>query len=607
MNTTQHEVQLKAARDRATSMSSRLINSVLKKLPHIAESSAMYALVGNALSYGTWDSKLQAQFIDQYMPETDLPNVCQALASVGLLTHCQHDDGSWYWELSDNLVSKAAECMTEALDRIPGICIPFEYVEDWKYGQTHNSLNLQLCAGNSVPSKAAIEAANRLQQVQFEVNPVVLWLLECNALQQGANPTLQAQYQLAKQVHDHGPCRFYVTFDYRGRMYYRGGLLTPQGPDWQKALFQFHAPMKLGKSGHHALAAVAATEYGSKASLQDRIDWGMENAAKHGEEIILSGKVIKSYQYSAQAVEMAWIQRHIDSGADVADYLSHIVCHADGCCNGLQHGAAMTGSRSVAQLTNCTAATRNDSPNDAYTAALNSGIEALTGYPRAQAALLGAGRNSLKYPVMVVSYGAGEQTCYKAFCDWATDEQISGLRTGTKKPEQLIYKAVGTVAGPIIALNAAMKKAVAETQKLYPCPIMWEASDGFLVVQECRSKDKKDKRYLGAGEFKQRTDGISAKAQEAAIGPNYVHTRDSDHCREVVRSVSYSVVTVHDSIGCHAGSFWHCAGAIRRGFVTIYEFDQAESFRLWNNVDFKVPQLGDYHPSECLKAPYFFL
>jgi DNA-directed RNA polymerase len=571
----------------------------------------VYSLMGLAIADGHWDGFMQSQWLLQHYPDADYWEVCCALASVGYLAKYQcPQTQQWQWKLSSKLTSDADRIMASAVSQAEAVCMPFQSVEPWKYGETHNHLNIRLTGGSSVPSEAAVEAVNQLQSVQFEINPYITWLLRTNA-NINKDSMLAAQYRLAEKVQSLGSCRFYVTFDYRFRMYYRGGLLTPQGPDWQKALFQFHVPMRLGNSGLDALRLSAATAYGMKGSLASRLSWGMNQAVTYGEELLNTGVLIDCadpYQFAAIAIELANIRKYIKNGGKDSDYLSKVVCHADGSCNGLQHGAAITGSREVATLTNCTKATRYDAPQDAYSAASTAMVDMLSGSPSAQAAVVAAGRKGFKAPVMTVSYGAGEKTCYIGFTKQLDDAGNSAVsRACNNKAEATVYAAVATVASPIMQLNAVMKKAVTETQQYGPVPVMWESADGCVVIQESKTKNKKLMSWVGTGEYKTRTDGINAKAQEASIGPNMIHTYDADHCREVVRSVGYSLVTVHDSIGCHAGSFWNCASVIRKAFSKVHQYDMFHSFDQCNGTKVEVPNLGDFDPSEVLAAPYFFL
>ena len=47
-----------------------------------------------------------------------------------------------------------------------------------------------------------------------------------------------SQIALLKELQQHDKLYFIVTADYRGRLYYRGGIVTPQGNDFCKAAFQ---------------------------------------------------------------------------------------------------------------------------------------------------------------------------------------------------------------------------------------------------------------------------------------------------------------------------------------------------------------------------------
>ena len=78
----------------------------------------------------------------------------------------------------------------------------------------------------------------------------------------------------------------------------------------------------------------------------------------------------------------------------------------------------------------------------------------------------------------------------------------------------------------------------------------------------------------------------------------------------VVNNVDHELVTVHDSIGSHAGNFFKTASAIRTQFVAVHEYDILTE--LCTSMDVKPinfvakRRAGGYNASEALNSTYIF-
>ena len=584
----------------------RLINSLLKRIDLPEEqASEVYGILGTAIAAGQWcERQIKALIIDRELP-VDYMQLCDSLRALGYLKRHKTETGYSY-SFGNSFLQDCNLHMQETLERLPEAMRPFDTVEPWKYGQRYNDLNIALVKGDTIPSPKAIEALNRSQAVRYCINNHILHLMKDNAHN---DPIMWAQWQIADN-YKNKPFSFYLTFDYRTREYYRGGLITPQGPDWQKAILDFSQPMLIGKNGKSALRIAAANAYGIKGSMVDRLQWAATNAASMGCDTLatseLNAGASDPWQFARLSIELYLLDQWIDQGNAEDQFPSQAVCHADGSCNGLQHGAALTGNRKTAKLTNCCASTRDKEPEDAYIDAQNNTITNLTGDARLQAFALAAGRKPFKYPVMVTSYGAGKTTCYTAFLKHLTKNQRDAIASDYEVMSEAVAKGIATTAGPLVNLNRKMKKATEKVQALGTITMQWETSDGCIINQDARTKDKDKMNFVGFGKYQTRTDGTCPDAQISSIGPNFVHSMDASHIRAVTLGTKCDLALIHDSIGCHAGAFWHVAKVIRKTFADVHAFDWLGSFNQWNGTNIQIIK-GDYCPTEAVKAPYFFL
>ena len=85
-----------------------------------------------------------------------------------------------------------------------------------------------------------------------------------------------------------------------------------------------------------------------------------------------------------------------------------------------------------------------------------------------------------------------------------------------------------------------------------------------------------------------------------------MHSLDAAHKRAVVRIANCELVTVHDSIGSHAGDFMHVFKVVREQFIVVHHHDQFASLNNLNGLKAFAPQLGDYSTTEVKQATYFF-
>ncbi|EGV32660.1 DNA-directed RNA polymerase bacteriophage type [Thiorhodococcus drewsii AZ1] len=237
------------------------------------------------------------------------------------------------------------------------------------------------------------------------------------------------------------PPTFYLPWkaDYRGRIYPQTSWLTPQGGDLQRGLLEFARGQVLNESGVHALRRHGAnlversrllTDLGISdrqvVTLNERERWTRDHeaailasAADPLAEPFWRDVADKPMQFLAFCLAYRQWKQHPDARI-------HLPVQIDGTCNGIQHIAALTGNRELAEAVNVLPRA-NDLPADIYSELAEAALKTLghLPIPKGQArhrhglewgdawlatdAAPGAwlNRKTAKRVVMTIPYGAG--------------------------------------------------------------------------------------------------------------------------------------------------------------------------------------------------------
>ncbi len=463
--------------------------------------------------------------------------------------------------------------------------------------------NISLVKGQSNKQpQIVLDAVNKLQAVKFTVAPVIAHAAKVmlnNASMFEVTAEDKRVYEEIINIRK-GSFFFSVTMDTRGRMYYRGGLLTPQGTDICKAAFQFAEFKELGATGWNAILMHTANVLGfDKVSITKRleivtafIEDGTIGSIKTFRDILTQFPKADTFQAVVACVE---INRILQTGATT----SNLVCHQDGTCNGLQHMAAITGNRETAISVNCVASTVNDVPKDIYGIIATEAGEITQGL--VQQTINATGRGGAKNSVMITSYGASEDTCIDNIgkkMDKALAQDVG------KAYNQAISNKTGAVRDFTATIKSLVKTAINDGIK----EINWTTADGFKATTEYNDMEA---RRVRAGAF----NCVNSKETPfddiktiGAMAPNLIHSIDATHLRMVINNCDFGLVTVHDSIGSHPCDFQETALQIRKQFVAVHQYDALSN--LCDNLktdEFDRPEfLGDYDVNEALEATYIF-
>lgn len=426
---------------------------------------------------------------------------------------------------------------------------------------------------------------------------------------------------------------FVYQCDFRGRKYTVNSFLTPQGPDYAKALLEFSKKYPITNETQRDFFAVhGANSYGfDKVSSKDRVQWVLDNT----HNITQSAKNPLDFRWWTHADEpwtfLAWCFEWSNFNKEGYGFMSSIPVCLDGSNNGLQHFSAMLRDLVGGEATNLTP---ESVPQDIYQMVADVVKESVESDARSgveyskEWLAFGIDRKITKRPVMVVPYGGTRYAC-RAYVEEAMEVRInSGQHPspfGGKEYEASLYlskyvwEAIGQV---VVKAREAMGwlQDIGRGMSQKNLPVTWETPSGFIVQQTYPSmKARRVTTHIDNVLIKptvlETTNKIDKRRATNGISPNFVHSMDATALtltiNECIKKGINDFSVVHDSFGVHAHFVPQLANAIRESFVKMYsEGDVLEDF--YDNVidvlpDVKEPpEKGDLDIQGVLKSEYFF-
>lgn len=404
---------------------------------------------------------------------------------------------------------------------------------------------------------------------------------------------------------------FPVTMDKRGRMYYRGGLLSPQGVDFCKAAFQFTEFKKLGRDGFKAICIHIANCIGyDKESIKDRI----RNVQAHWDVLLDIDTHLDVRRAFPDAdvfqalVAIKELQRLNNIEGEWSEKTSNLVCHQDGTCNGLQHSAAITGHRQTAKTVNCVKSSQDEKPADIY-GIIAQVAARLADDDSVRMLILKYGRSMAKNPVMITGYGATDSTIISNTAKFLAQkgEDVSKANDVAECYIAAIEQEAGAVTQLTEAIKARMDYAIAEGQRTFS----WMAADGFLASTCYEDTEEVTVRVGKSIAVRKRGVGklpLDAMKTAQAMSPNFTHSIDSAHLRMVVNACEHDLVAVHDSVGSRPCDFFTTGNMIRQKFAMVHNCydalgDLCDSIKQAKPV---FDEANDYNANEALESAYIF-
>lgn len=436
-----------------------------------------------------------------------------------------------------------------------------------------------------------IEAVNYMQQVQWEINPDGVELLEL-ALRTGMFKEVPCIYKIevgekpddssiearkawgrdamiayaqneknsraivairnilstAKVLRDK-PIWFVYNTCFRGRIYCSSGTLSTQGRDYVKAMLRFREGKVLGDAGLKWLAVHGANKYGyNKVSYTDRYKWVMDNmdsireVASHpnssrGRSFLRGAD--KPFQFYTFCREWA----HAHKLKDPATFVSHLPVALDGSSNGFQHIFAMLRDMGGAARVNLL---KSALPEDVYRKVHTGVIKLLTDDTDNILAINllrgGIEKKVIKGVVLTIPYGVTQKGMSTSIATYIMDNI-------EKFPEarevKVLWKMSNYLKDQILI---ASKELVSRIQELLQWfkdvgnitvdaqkHIKWCSPVGFPIHQQYVKYDHRIVRVHTRSKKRMNLQvnnpnkELSRIKTKAALLPNLVHSLDSSH------------------------------------------------------------------------------
>ena len=390
---------------------------------------------------------------------------------------------------------------------------------------------------------------------------------------------------------------FYFPYqlDFRGRIYPKATLLSPQGADYARALIKFKMGKPMGSNEAFDNFAIAgAGLYGDtdKEEIQIRKDWVVANAdkilacANNPLEETWWSEADKPYSF------LAWCFEYRDfanTGFD-ADFVATLPIHSDCSNSGLQHYSAMIKDEIGGKATNLVPANK---PSDVYALVAEEVKKLLIADTDPLADLwlnYGIDRKICKKPVMCVPYSLTQYSLRQYVQDHVEKE----LNENNKKhpfgedlfkPTYYLTKKIwSAIEKVIVGARDTMKflKDVATLVASENLPIVWTTPLGLpIFMSTYKKQSKRVKTQMGDNIIKlsltSDTDEINSAKMKQSVCPNLIHSLDASVLQlSVVKASKYGVDTfslVHDSFGVLAPDVDYMSLSLREAFCEIYSQD----------------------------------
>ena len=456
--------------------------------------------------------------------------------------------------------------------------------------------------------------------------------------------------KMAEQFSIYNAIYFVHTADFRGRLYPASSYLTPQGNSLSKGLLKFADGKPLGTNEAAVeLAIHGANTYGyDKASMQERVDWVVENQ----DRILQAGSDPMADLWWAKEADDPWsflafCEEWVGYTNDGYEHVSFIAIAKDGACNGLQHLSAALLDEVGGKQVNLLPA---DRPSDIYQTVIDktiikvkqdlaSNTTVLDTYTVADLASrwleYGMNRSTAKRCTMTRVYGSTLFSARAFVQEFLTDTDLRRKEENAEYVSPLnemefpasIYLAQhiwSSINETVVAAKTAMDwlQDCAKQLAAKNLPIMWTTLDGLPVMQNYPDMTKRrlktkfgDKLiYLTVQEANQNK--LDRRRQGAGVSPNHTHSSDSCHLRMTVNLAADNGVThfamIHDSFGCHASDIEMLSACTREAFLWMYhENNPLQSFKdeceVMLGEELKpLPPMGNLDITKVLQSEFFF-
>ena len=424
--------------------------------------------------------------------------------------------------------------------------------------------------------------------------------------------------------------------DFRGRIYPKSPMLSPQSADYARALikFKFGKPMGSDEAfNNFAVAGAGLFGETDKEELSVRRQWVIDNADK----IISTANNPLTDTWWTDADKpfsfLAWCMEYRDFAlSDFSpDFITTLPIQSDCSNSGLQHYSAMMRDEVGGKATNLIPANK---PNDVYGLVAEKVIEKLQSKtdPMAKKWLdYGIDRKICKKPVMCLPYSLTQYSCRQYIQDHVEKELVErnkqhdfgeDLFRSTHWLTKVVWESINEV---IVGAKDIMKflKDVAKLVASENLPVAWTSPLGLPIMMSAYKKEsKRVKTKMGDSIIKlsvsNLTEEIDRRKTQQSICPNFIHSLDASVLQLSVNKASELGIDnfslIHDSFGVVAPDADKMAQALREAFCEIYSQDVLANWAMEmkqilsdkNKKKFPpIPAKGELDLDEVKKSVFF--
>ena len=383
--------------------------------------------------------------------------------------------------------------------------------------------------------------------------------------------------------------------DFRGRIYPKSPMLSPQSADYARALikFKFGKPMATEEAfNNFAVAGAGLFGETDKEELPIRRQWVIDNADK----IISTANNPLQDTWWCEADKpfsfLAWCIEYRDFAETDFDpkFITTLPIHSDCSNSGLQHYSAMMRDEVGGKATNLVPSNK---PNDVYGLVAEKVIDKLkqeTNPMAKQWLEYGIDRKICKKPVMCLPYSLTQYSCRQYIQDHVEKELVENnkphnfgddLFKSTYYLTKIVWKSINEV---IVGAKDIMKflKDVAKLVASENLPVAWTSPLGLPIMMSSYKKEsKRVKTKMGDSIIKlsvsSETEEIDRRKTQQSICPNLIHQLDSSVLSlSVVKGSELGIDNfslIHDSFGVLAPDADNMSLALREAFCEIYSKD----------------------------------
>ena len=385
--------------------------------------------------------------------------------------------------------------------------------------------------------------------------------------------------------------------DFRGRIYPKPAMLSPQGADYSRALIKFKYGKQMKENNSFDDFAIAgAGLYGEvdKEDIQTRLDWvkdRLDTFIGYAKEPLTNtdwAKADKPFCFLAWCFEL---KDFAETDYD-ASFITTLPIQSDCSNSGLQHYSAMMRDEIGGKATNLVPSNK---PEDVYRIVAQKVIMKLRDKtdPMAKQWLdYGIDRKLCKKPVMCLPYSLTQYSCRQYIQDHVEKEWKEknkphnfgrDLFKATNYLTPIVWESINDVIVGAKEIMGFLKK-VSRLVASENLPVCWTTPKplNFPVQMMCYKKEsKRVKTKMGDSIIKlsiqSDTDEIDKRKTAQSICPNLIHSLDASCLMLAVIKAKDKGVTnfslIHDSFGCVAPDVAKLSEAIREAFCEVYEQD----------------------------------